>query len=210
MDFNSSDDEQVEALKKWWAENGRSLVVGLVLGISGIFGWQYWQGYTAQRAEVASLEYELMIVALKENKAREVESRAEQLVLNFSSTPYAALAGLAVARSKVDAGDMVGAQPHLQWVIDNASDAAVKALAAYRLARVTLSAGDAAGAKVMIPEDKPVGFAAHYAELEGDIAFSLGNTDSARKAYAVALELMDTTAARRSLVQMKKDDLGAS
>ena len=38
-----SDDEQAEALKKWWKENAVSIIVGAGLGFGIIFGWQGWQ-----------------------------------------------------------------------------------------------------------------------------------------------------------------------
>ena len=38
MEFEKSDQEQVEALQKWWKENWLSLLGGLVLGLGGILG----------------------------------------------------------------------------------------------------------------------------------------------------------------------------
>ena len=37
-----TDDEQVERIKKWWADNGSSVIAGLVIGIGGLLGWRYW------------------------------------------------------------------------------------------------------------------------------------------------------------------------
>ena len=33
-----SEEEQVEALKKWWKDNGTSVIAGVVLGFGIIFG----------------------------------------------------------------------------------------------------------------------------------------------------------------------------
>ncbi len=38
-----SEEEQLEALKRWLSENGTSTVVGVVLAISGYLGWGFWQ-----------------------------------------------------------------------------------------------------------------------------------------------------------------------
>ncbi|MFO7642581.1 MAG: tetratricopeptide repeat protein, partial [Candidatus Competibacteraceae bacterium] len=37
-----NDDERVDDLKKWWKDNGASIIAGIVLGLIAIFGWQYW------------------------------------------------------------------------------------------------------------------------------------------------------------------------
>ena len=46
-----TDDQEVEELKRWWNENGKTVVAGLVLGLGGVFGWTTWQGYSQTRAE---------------------------------------------------------------------------------------------------------------------------------------------------------------
>ena len=40
MDVYKTEEEQVEAIKKWWNENGKSIIVGIVVGITAIFGWR--------------------------------------------------------------------------------------------------------------------------------------------------------------------------
>ena len=68
-----TEEEQLEALKKWWKENGRSILLGLLLGVLIIAGWRGWQAYQANRAESASTLYEQM------------ESRSEEHTLSICS-----------------------------------------------------------------------------------------------------------------------------
>ena len=49
-----TDDEQVERIKKWWSDNGSSVVAGLVIGIGGLMGWRYWVDYKDNQAAEAS------------------------------------------------------------------------------------------------------------------------------------------------------------
>ena len=42
MSEYQTDEEKVEAIRKWWRENGTAVVAGLVLGLAGLIGWQYW------------------------------------------------------------------------------------------------------------------------------------------------------------------------
>ena len=44
MDIYASEEEQVQAIKKWGKENGPGIIAGLILGLGALFGWRYWQG----------------------------------------------------------------------------------------------------------------------------------------------------------------------
>ena len=48
-----TEEEQVEAFKNWWAENGLRLLAVGVLIIGGYFGWQGWEKSQAEKAEKA-------------------------------------------------------------------------------------------------------------------------------------------------------------
>ena len=37
-----TEEEQIEALKRWWDENGKQVVLAIVLTVGGYFGWQAW------------------------------------------------------------------------------------------------------------------------------------------------------------------------
>ena len=51
MSTLETEEQQVEAIKKWWQENGKSLIAGIVIGLGGIVGWQGWQTYQIEQAE---------------------------------------------------------------------------------------------------------------------------------------------------------------
>ena len=56
-----TEEEQIEAFKNWWAENGLRLVAAAVLLIGGFFGWQGWQDSQQEKAEQGSEIYMEMI-----------------------------------------------------------------------------------------------------------------------------------------------------
>ncbi len=70
MDVYKTEEEQVEAIKKWWQENGKSIIAGVVIGITAIFGWRAYDNHTAVQAEAASTLYEQMIGAARVNDTR--------------------------------------------------------------------------------------------------------------------------------------------
>ena len=48
MELYDSEEQQVEAIKDWWKENGKAVVLGVVVGLGGLFGWRYYQDSVVQ------------------------------------------------------------------------------------------------------------------------------------------------------------------
>ena len=38
-----TEEEQVAAIKSWWKENGKSLVLTVAGVLAGVFGWKAWK-----------------------------------------------------------------------------------------------------------------------------------------------------------------------
>ena len=53
MDVYNTEEEQVEAIKKWWNENGKSIITGIIIGVIAIFGWRSYENHTAMQAKAA-------------------------------------------------------------------------------------------------------------------------------------------------------------
>jgi predicted negative regulator of RcsB-dependent stress response len=53
-----SEEEQIEKLKRWWAEQGRGVIAAIVLLVGGWGGWSYYQSSVEEAALVASSEYQ--------------------------------------------------------------------------------------------------------------------------------------------------------
>ena len=53
-----AEDEDVARARAFWNENGKSIIVGIVLGLSGIVGFNYWQSYEQHRGESASMLFD--------------------------------------------------------------------------------------------------------------------------------------------------------
>jgi predicted negative regulator of RcsB-dependent stress response len=202
-----TEEEQAEAIKKWWRENGMSIVAGVVIGITAIFGWRFYNSHTAQQAEAASTLYEQMLVASRDNDTENIRVYANRVVEDHESTSYAIFATLMLGKLAAESGELEQAETHLRWVLKNTSQDEFKHVARLRLARV-LIAGDKLDAAVdTLNVSKAGEFSARYEELRGDIFVKQDKTDEARQAYQKALA---NTAADggQSILQMKLDDLG--
>ncbi len=205
-----SEDEQVESLKKWWKENGTSIIVGVVLGLSILFGWRGWVQHTQNRAAAASLKFEQMMNQATTGHPADAIRLGQNLMDEYGSTVYATLAALEVARVQVDQGKLAEARKPLQWALGHADQRELQLVARQRLAALMIDQGDADAALALLAEAQQAdGFASAYDELRGDAWRAKGDLAQARSAYQSALEHTGPEAAgRRSLLQMKLADLG--
>ncbi len=203
-----SDEEQVEALEKWWKENGTAALMGIAVGLMLLFGWRGWQTYLQQQAELASVQYEKMLNLLEEEKVDEAKGVATALLTDHSDSGYAALTALILAQHALKEGQIEASQARLQWVIEQAKLPEFTHLARLRLGRLLLSQQKFAEANTLIEGVKTDKFKAGYAELRGDIAVAQGQIAGARTAYQLALDDKDVTGEMKKLLQMKLEDLG--
>lgn len=203
-------EQELEALKSWWQENGRSIVVGLVLGVGGVLGWTSWQKHVQSKAEDASVMYQQITDDAEQDKHDAVRARAATLVETYPDSGYAALAALLAARSAVAAGNVADAQARLGWVIANAGETSFRDVARLRLARLLAAENALDRALTTLDAVESEAFAGSAKEIRGDVLLAKGDADAARQAYLEALAGDGLTGPARSRVQMKIDDLGGS
>ena len=208
MDVYRTDEEQVEAIRAWWRENGRSAVFGVVLGLAAIFGWRAWQAWEAARAETASALYQEMMDAVRAGKSADADKAGERLVSDHTGSSYAVFARLALAGLAMDRKDLDAATEHLRSALAENHVAALEPEIRLRLARVLTARGefDAALALLTAPAGMQ-GYGSAVDELRGDIESARGNPDAARAAYEKARSA--TTGAGDELLELKLESLGS-
>ncbi len=204
MSVYDSEEEQVEALKKWWNENGRSIVGGIVLGLGAVFGWQAWIQHQDQVSAQASLRYEKMAQAIHAGNVESVLKQGEKIIAEWPDSSYAVFASMDLAKIKLGQGDIDAAKTNYQWVLANSEDSSLKQLARLRLARILLSNEDLAGAEAMVLKADKDNYTGEFAALRGDIARARKDYDAARTAY---LEALNSKAGNSHMIQMKLDEL---
>ena len=208
MNVYATEDEQVEAIKKWWKDNGKSVIGGVIIGVAVLYGGRMWFEQRNQHIENASAEYEAMIQDLNQDKQNEAADRGAAILGQYSDTTYGELAALAMAKIKVDENDLVAAKSHLQWALDHAKQDEIKRIARLRLARVLHAEGKEDEALQLLNVASADKFAAAYDELKGDIYVAKGDVAKARTHYDLALQSLEPTSRTRRYIEMKLDDLG--
>lgn len=206
MEGYSSEQEQIEAIKKWWKKNGKLVILGVVLGFGVLFGTRAWFDYKNSIAESASMEYEQLLEELKQKNNDAVTDRSEYIISSFSNTPYAPLAALVVAKTKVEAGEYADARTKLQWVLDHSTQPETLHTARMRLAKVMIAQGESEQAITLLDSVEPENFLAAYEEIKGDAYIALDMPSKAVEAYKKALAEAPSGIATQQL-QMKLNDL---
>jgi predicted negative regulator of RcsB-dependent stress response len=223
VEIYDTEEEQVEALKRWWKENGTSTIVGLALGIAIILGWNYWQGHKKEQAVQASAIYDQLLKAVDDDskdgggratqgavagdKKDTIDKLAGRIQEQFGATEYAAYSGLIQAKLKVQQGDFAAAKDILKSVAAKPNKE-LSNIAKIRLVRLMLATGEyEQGLQLINSVDAEAGssFSGNYDELVGDLYVALDRLDEARTSYQNALR----NGHQSPLLQFKIDDLTA-
>ena len=200
--------EQVDALKAWWKENGKWVVGVLVVGLLGFAGMQYWKSHQASQAAEAAKLYSEVMKQTETNDAKRIGDAADALVSRYGSSAYAPRAQLVAAQASLQARDVAHAKVQLQWVIEHASESGLQDTARLKLASVLLDEKKYDEALKQLDAAHPESFTGLYADLKGDVLSAQGKTEEARAAYQQAYDKTDAQSVYRNLIQLKMDGLG--
>jgi len=195
----ATEEEQLEALKRWWRENGRSVVLGAAVGILALAGWRGWEMYQEQQALSASAIHDRM------NSAGDYETVAEhadRLRSEYGGTPYAVLGAMHAAGRAVDAERPHEALEWLRWARENATDPAIAALARLRSAWLLFDQGEMDRALGLLEAEVPTAYTGLYAALRGHILNERGDLEGALTAYQRALDA-EIGPADRALIERR-------
>jgi predicted negative regulator of RcsB-dependent stress response len=207
MDIYASDEEKAEEIKRWWRENGKTVIIAVLFGFSLIFAARAWVSYQQNQVVQASLAYQQVMSSLADGDKEQASIATDGLIKEYASSIYAVLSALQMA-SVVEDGKQVNL--YLQWVMQNAELDAHQSLARLRLARVEATEGQIDKALQLISSQQSQAYASLFAELEGDLYQQQGDNAAALAAYQRAIETIETGDSRQALLQLKLDDVAVA
>ncbi|CAD2224017.1 TPR-like domain-containing protein [Pseudoalteromonas sp. 3J6] len=202
MEIYSTEEQQAEAIKRFFRENGLSLALGVIVGLGGLYGWKAYNQNQITTAEQASDAYTKLV------ESDSVLASADAFISENKDTQYATLAAFVAAKEAVDAQNLDLANEKLSWIVTNVDNAQLKAIATTRLARVQIAQQQYDDALSTLNAPLPEAFNANVAELKGDIYTQQGNKEQARVAYQAAVDAGGLTS--NPLLQIKLDDLAVT
>ena len=99
IEISDSEEEQVDKLKKWWDSNGKQIIAGAVLGLAGIFGWNYYVDYQDSQA----LNARALYLSYASDSAN--VGAYDKLIKDHPSSSYADQGHSIMAKYLFDAGN---------------------------------------------------------------------------------------------------------
>ena len=208
MEEYTTDREQVDQIKKWFDTNGKAIFIGLLVGLSGLFGYRYWDSTQNARAESASLNYQQFLTLAAAGPSDDVRKVGQTIIDGDSNSVYSRLTALLLARLEVDDNKLADAKRHLQWVLDHGGESELAIVARARLAQVLLTEGKPEAAWTEIKKIGKQGERELFAETRGDILAALGKSSEAHAMYTQAITDVEGAGGSAELLEIKRDSLG--
>ena len=207
MDIYQTEEQQVEAIKGYWEENGNMIIAGIVLGLVGFIGFNYYKDNKLADELAISSNYQTLMESSATDKEAFSENAAKFIKEN-PTTSYASLTALALAKEAASTQDWAVAQTQLKAAIASAPTDGIRGIASLRLARVQIQLEQYEQAFATLAKPLPESFTAAVEEIKGDTYLLQGKKELARNSYQVAIAA-DGLASSPSL-QMKLDDLATA
>jgi predicted negative regulator of RcsB-dependent stress response len=207
VEVYQTEEQQVEAIKSYWEENGNMIVAGIVLGFAGFIGFNLYKDNQLDNELAVSDSYQTLIEDSAKDKAAFSEN-AKQFISKNPDTSYVSLTALALAKEAAANKDWAEVQTQLTTAIESAPIDGIKGIASLRLARVQIQQEEYEQALATLTKPLPDSFTAAVQEIKGDTYLLQGKKELARNAYQAAIAA-DGLAGSPNL-QMKLDDLATA
>lgn len=207
MEIYNTEEQQVEAIKRFWKQNGVSIIAGVVIGLAGLYGFRFYQAQQVASIQGQSSQYAALVdkIAAEGTDKSAWLIEAQTFIEANAKSSYAVLTALLAAKEAVLAKDYVVAEKQLAWVIANTKTPEIIAVATLRLARVQTEQANYTAALATLNATLPKSFTAQQQELKGDVLLKSGDEVKAKAAYQAALAAAEE--GKNPLLQVKLNEL---
>ena len=185
MAYSIEEEQEINQLKDWWKENGKTIIVAFILGVGGMFGWRYWQAHQAEQIAQASAQYDALIYSAQQDEQVK-KANIEQFVQANSKTAYAVFALLDEAKKATEKQDFAAAEVNLNQALTQSQDEVLTSIVALRLSAVQFQLGQLDNALTTLNQVKGESFNARKAILTGDIQVAKGDKVAAKNSFEQA------------------------
>ena len=185
MAYSIEEEQEINQLKDWWKENGKTIIVAFILGVGGMFGWRYWQAHQAEQIAQASAQYDALIYSAQQDEQAK-KANIEQFVQANSKTAYAVFALLDEAKKATEKQDFAAAEANLNQALTQSQDEVLTSIVALRLSAIQFQLGQLDNALTTLNQVKGESFNARKAILTGDIQVAKGDKVAAKNSFEQA------------------------
>ena len=204
MAYSIEEEQEINQLKDWWKENGKTIIVAFILGVGGMFGWRYWQAHQAEQIAQASAQYDALIYSAQQDEQAK-KANIEQFVQANSKTAYAVFALLDEAKKATEKQDFAAAEVNLNQALTQSQDEVLTSIVALRLSAVQFQLGQLDNALTTLNQVKGESFNARKAVLTGDIQVAKGDKVAAKNSFEQAQQ--NGSQLEQQMAKMKLNNL---
>ncbi|OBX09763.1 YfgM family protein [Gallibacterium genomosp. 3] len=202
MAYTTSDEQlQIDEIKQWWKENGKVIILAVILAIAGVFGWRYWQSYQLTKVHQSSANFSQILAATEANPTAD-NPQLTQFIQENPDNVYATFLLLDKAKSLVDAKQWEKAAATLSQALSNTKDAALSSLISLRLANVQTQLKQFDSAIATLNKVSEQAWQGRKSMLLGEIYYAMGKKEEAKKAFETALTTANPLEAQWLQVQL--------
>lgn len=204
MEIYQTEEQQVDAIKGYWQKHGNSIIAGIVIGLGGFIGFNYYQDTQLAKELAVSDAYQTLVESAESTPDGFIAS-GEKFIAENKDSSYATLTALTLAKKASADKEWAKVEGFLTTAIETSKDEGIKAIATIRLARVQIQLEKIDAALTTLNAPLPKSFKSSIEEIKGDAYLLQGKADLARTSYQEAIAATEGTAS--PTLQMKLDDL---
>lgn len=188
MEFET-EEQQAEAVKKWFKEYGLTIVLGLVIGLGGVFGYRHYDTEKELGYMQASVAYNEVLGSLEDKDA--FAAKVVEYINEHGANVYSNLLVLQQAKFAIDDKDLAKAESLLANVMSQANHTIIEHTARLRLVRVMIALEKYEQALTTIAGATGEAYNYSYELLRGDVWLARGDKEKAKDAYEKAKTLSE-------------------
>ncbi len=206
MAFEEYDDfEQEKLVKDWIKANWLTIVTGIVLGLGGVVGINYWKVQKQEKRYQMANQYQAVTEVMKLSELDEAQSILSKMESDSGSSFYTYEAHLILAKEYVEKNELEKAAVELKSVIDSKPDQLLTEFVKLRLARVYNAMGKYTEALTLTNSVSIEEFTSISKEIQGDALLAQGNSEKANLAFKDALEKGEGYSGKKN-IEMKLEN----
>ncbi|CAI8340173.1 MAG: Uncharacterised protein [Gammaproteobacteria bacterium] len=198
--------EDEDKLITWFKENIKNIVYGVIIGLSLILSFQYYENSKSNKQYELSLEYQNVIDLYEDSNYKEVIIVTEKFKKNYPTNIYTAMIGLYEAKIHHENKEYNKSLNALDFIINNSQSKEIITIAQIRYARLLVLMNEQKNAKIFIMsipyyKNNPL-----MIEILGDIEYHGNNIIGAKKYYESSLS-QNLTPNKRKIIENKLNSI---
>ncbi len=206
MAFDEYDDfEQEKLVKDWIKSNWLTITAGIVLGLGGVVGINYWKGEQQEKRYQAAQQYNSFTEVMKLSEHDEAQTILSTMEKELGENFYSYEGHLLLAKEFIKNNELDKAIVELKKVINSKPDKLLTELTKLRLARIYNAQSKHDEALAEVKTITISSFTSIAKEIEGDAFYATGELDKAKSAFQDSVAKGEGYSGKRN-VEMKLEN----